>query len=292
MHNLLLGKLRKRTMIEQTVGFIGAGQMARALARGFVEKHRVAAASISAYDPHQTALDEFTQLIPAATRHDSNQALMAAADIIFLAVKPQYVEDVIQGLKRNLSAGKLIVSIVAGVTCEHLSKGFRTDHVIRAMPNTPALVGSGACGYCRGSSASEADAALVGELLCSVGVAFELPERLLDAVTGLSGSGPAFVFQFIEALADGGVRVGLPRDVALQLALHTVRGAADLAISLDQHPAVLKDRVASPGGTTIEGLHALESGRLRATTMNAVVAATQRSAALGRETSHRSADNC
>jgi pyrroline-5-carboxylate reductase len=269
-------------MSEQILGFIGAGQMARALARGFVETGQVGGERISAFDPFATALEEFRKLVPACTLSDSNQSLIAAADIIFLAVKPQYLNAVVQSVPRNAARGKLIVSVVAGCTCDHLSKEFGTERVIRVMPNTPALVGSGAAGYCRYGDATAEDVALIGRLLSSVGLAIELPERMLDAVTGLSGSGPAFVFQFIEALADGGVRMGLPRDVALKLALHTVRGAADLAIELDEHPAVLKDRVASPGGTTIEGLDALESGGLRATVMHAVAAATQRATELGR----------
>jgi pyrroline-5-carboxylate reductase len=149
------------------------------------------------------------------------------------------------------------------------------------MPNTPCLVGEGAAGYCLGPGASSEDGKLVGELLHSVGIAFQLPESQLDAVTGLSGSGPAFVYQMIEAMSDGGVRVGLPRDVATKLAAQTVLGSAKMVLETGDHPGVLKDRVASPGGTTIAGIHALESGRLRATMIEAVKAAADRSKELG-----------
>ena len=152
---------------------------------------------------------------------------------------------------------------------------------MRVMPNTPCLVGQSASGYCRGPGATDDDARYVGELLGAVGRAFELDEKLLDAVTGLSGSGPAFVYVVIEALSDGGVLVGLPRDVATALAAQTVRGAAEMVLQSGEHPGVLKDRVASPGGTTIAGLQALESGGMRAAVIAAVEAATRRSMELG-----------
>lgn len=267
-------------MKERTIGFVGAGQMAQALARGFVTSNIVRADLIRVYDPNQTALEAFLGLAPNAKSLDSNQAVIQASDVVLVAVKPQYLQTVFRESKNISTDQVLVVSVVAGATCARLTGAFRTDRVIRVMPNMPALVGSGAAGYCRGAGATEQDAEFVGELLSGVGISVELPERLLDAVTGLSGSGPAFVFQFIEALADGGVRMGLPRDIAQSLALHTVRGAADLAIKTEAHPAVLKDRVASPGGTTIEGLHALETGGFRATVMDAVSAAARRSEAL------------
>ena len=189
--------------------------------------------------------------------------------------------SVFQQMKSFDVKGKLFVSIAAGITTAVLSNGLGTKRVIRVMPNTPALVGVGAAGFCMADGATESDAEFVGGLLNSVGVAHPLPEHLIDAVTGLSGSGPAFVYEIIEALSDGGVRVGLPRATAMELAAQTVMGAAKMVLESGEHPGVLKDRVASPGGTTIAGLHALEQAGMRAALMNAVVAATERSQELG-----------
>ncbi len=153
--------------------------------------------------------------------------------------------------------------------------------LVRVMPNTPCLIGEGACGYCLGDRATPEDGELVGKLLEAVGTAWQVEEKMLDAVTGLSGSGPAFVYVIIEALSDAGVRVGLPRHIAASLAAETIRGAVDMVLSTGEHPAVLKDRVASPGGTTIAGLQVMEEGALRATLIAAVEAATERSIELG-----------
>jgi pyrroline-5-carboxylate reductase len=176
---------------------------------------------------------------------------------------------------------QLVVSIAAGVRCAALAESLGADmRLARVMPNTPCLVGRGACAYCLGGAASAADGEIVGQILGAVGVAFQLDEKLMDAVTGLSGSGPAFAYVMIEALSDGGVRMGLPRHVATALAAQTLRGAAAMVLSSNEHPAVLKDRVASPGGTTMAGLQALESGGLRAALIAAVEAATRRSVEL------------
>jgi pyrroline-5-carboxylate reductase len=262
------------------IGFIGAGQMARALAHGFVRQGRVAAQDLIAADCSQAALDEFQQLVPEATVTLDNGAA-ATADLVIVALKPQHVSPVLQEL-RPLNRRHLVVSIVAGWTLDQLCEGLLTDRVIRVMPNTPALVGAGAAAFSRAAGATADDAREVTDLLEAVGRCWELPESLLDAVTGLSGSGPAFVFQFIEALSDGGVRMGLPRPVASALAAQTVFGAAQLVLETGEHPAVLKDRVASPGGTTIAGLQALEVGGFRGVVMNAVQAATERSRQLSR----------
>jgi pyrroline-5-carboxylate reductase len=272
--------------ISMQIGFIGAGQMARALARGFVEQQRVEAHQIMAADPLVSSLDAFAQLVPAAATTSDNRAVLADCELIFLAVKPQQLPAIYAEL-RPVPTNRLIVSISAGVTIEQLGAGLGTQRIVRIMPNTPCLVGQGASGLCRGVGASEADGARVEHLMQAVGRCWQLPETLLDAVTGLSGSGPAFVYQFIEALSDGGVLMGLPRHVATQLAAQTVLGSAQMVLQTGEHPSELKDRVASPGGTTIAGLVALESGGLRGTVISAVRAATERSRQLGQSTETR-----
>lgn len=252
--------------------------MARALAAGFVRAQLVAAEHVLASDPAPAATAELCEAIPGAQVLPSNKAVAAAADVIFLAVKPQQMAAALADVQAGLPASRLVVSIAAGIRLATLAAGLGDRaRLVRVMPNTPCLVGQSASGYSLGPGATADDAALVGQLLSAVGRAFPLDEKLLDAVTGLAGSGPAFVYLVIEALSDGGVRMGLPRDVALALAAQTVRGAAEMVLATGEHPAVLKDRVTSPGGTTIAGLQALEAGALRGTLMAAVEAATRRS---------------
>lgn len=252
--------------------------MARALAVGFVRAQLVPAEHVLASDPAPGATAELCEAIPAAQVLPSNKAVAAAADVIFLAVKPQQMAVALADVQAGLPASRLVVSIAAGIRLATLAAGLGDRaRLVRVMPNTPCLVGQSASGYSLGPGATADDAALVGQLLSAVGRAFPLDEKLLDAVTGLAGSGPAFVYLVIEALSDGGVRMGLPRDVALALAAQTVRGAAEMVLATGEHPAVLKDRVTSPGGTTIAGLQALEAGALRGTLMAAVEAATRRS---------------
>lgn len=256
------------------VGFIGAGQMARALAEGFVHRAVLAASDLTAADCSADARREFHRAVPGAQLTSENRAA-AASDVLILAVKPQQMATVLEELK-PIDSSRLVVSIAAGIRLDPICDVLGTRRVIRVMPNTAALVGAGAAVFCRAAGAAEDDAALVRRLFEAVGRCWELPEPMMDAVTGLSGSGPAFVFLFIEALSDGGVRMGLPRQAALELATQTVLGAAQLALG-GEHPAQLKDRVASPGGTTIAGLHALEQGAFRGLVMAAVEAATERS---------------
>ena len=257
--------------------------MARALAKGFVDAGQATAAQITACDPAEDARQGFLSAVPGAVVQVETNQVVAESEIIILAVKPQHIDRVFGQVETSDNSKCLFVSILAGVTLAKLTEGLKTERVVRVMPNTPCLVGEGASGYCLGPGASPGDAKCVHDLLTSVGVACQLPETLMDAVTGLSGSGPAFVYQVIEALSDGGVRTGLPRDVATRLAAQTVLGAAKMVLESGEHPGVLKDRVASPGGTTIAGLHALESGGLRATLINAVQQATARSEELGKE---------
>ncbi len=262
------------------IGFIGAGQMAQALASGFVRGGHVAGSDVRAADCSSQACQRFQLQVPGVQIVGSNRQLIEQSDTVFLAVKPQQMSGLFREL-HPVAPDRLLVSVAAGVTLAQLGQGLGTQRVIRVMPNTPCLIGQGAAGYCLGSQATEEDAVAVGRLLDAVGISCRLSESLLDAVTGLSGSGPAFVYQFIEALSDAGVWMGLPRDIATRLAAQTVVGAAQMVQQTGEHPAVLRDRVTSPGGTTIAGLEALERGALRATVMSAVRAATERSRELG-----------
>ena len=263
------------------VGFLGAGRMATALAKGWLRAGFLRADSCRASDPSTSARQTFAAetSCPAVT---DNREVVANSKLLVLAVKPQSMLALLDEIRPHVK-DRLIVSIAAGITLRQLATGLGSDcRLVRVMPNTPCLIGASASGYSPGNNATPEDIALVDRLLDAVGVAFRMPEHLLDAVTGLSGSGPAFVFLMIEALSDGGVRVGLPRDVATALAAQTVLGAAKMVLETQSHPGVLKDMVASPGGTTIAGLHALERGGVRGALMDAVEAATQRAVELGR----------
>jgi pyrroline-5-carboxylate reductase len=212
---------------------------------------------------------------------DSNLPVVEGSDILILAVKPQSMRQVLEQLRPSLTAEHLVVSVAAGITIASIVEGLGSQvRVVRVMPNTPALVGKGASAFALGPGVKSEDEAVVRTFLGSVGSAVCVAESLLDAVTGLSGSGPAFVYLMIEALSDGGVRVGLPRDVATLLAAQTLLGAAAMVLETGLHPGVLKDQVASPGGTTIAGLHALERAGVRGALIDAVEAATRRSAEL------------
>ena len=268
--------------MKQRIGFIGAGQMARALASGFVRKDLVRPDQLIASDAQPQAAEEFGRAVPGARLTSDNAHVLAESDIVFFSVKPQQMPQVLSELKGRVTADHLLVSIAAGIRLRTIAEGLgRGGRLVRVMPNTPCLVGESASGYCLGPGATAADGELVNQLLSSVGRALAVEEKLLDAVTGLSGSGPAFVYLMIEALSDGGVRMGLPRDIAMLLAAQTVKGAAEMVLATGDHPAVLKDRVASPGGTTIAGLQALEAGGVRAALIAAVEAACRRSAELG-----------
>jgi len=275
--------MTQKETIQTTVGFIGAGQMARALAGGFVGARLVEPSRIMAADALPSACDAFVDAIPEARSAASNRELVLACDIVFLSVKPQNVGQVCDEIRTSITDRKLIVSIVAGVTLGRLAESLGTERLIRVMPNTPCLVGDGAAGFSRAAGATDTDAQHVTALLSATGYVAELEESLIDAVTGLSGSGPAYIYQVIEALSDGGVQMGLPREIASQLAAATVRGAAEMVIQTGERPAVLKDRVASAGGTTVAGLQALEAGGMQAAIIAAVEAATRRSRELGRE---------
>ena len=263
------------------VGFIGAGRMATALAGGLLTSGFTSAEDVVAADILPGACEKFARETGGRVTQ-SNSDVFDQSEIVFLAVKPQQMGTVLAEAKDHVNRDHLLVSIAAGVPISTMISALGTGHrIVRVMPNTPCLVGSGAAGYAIGGAATDADGDTVEQMLSAVGIAVRVPEKLLDAVTGLSGSGPAFVYQIIEALSDGGVAAGLPRDIATQLSAQTVLGAAQMVLETGGHPGALKDAVASPGGTTIAGLHALERGGLRASLMNAVVEATARSRELG-----------
>ncbi len=266
------------------VGFIGLGQMASALATGFLRAGIIESNRVFGYDVSQTAASKFMEATQATT-FSSPEEVVVRADVLFLAVKPQYMADALVPVKEAISADPsrpLVVSIAAGLPIlyfeQALSKQIR---LARVMPNTPCLVGEAASGFALNANATSEDGALVKKFLETVGVAFELPESYLDAVTGLSGSGPAYVFMAIEALADGGVKVGLPRQVALKLAAQTLKGSAEMYLQTKRHPGELKDAVTSPAGTTIAGVAALEERGFRSALIEAVERGTTRSRELG-----------
>ncbi len=264
-----------------TIGFLGAGKMATALAKGVISAGLIKPAQIRASDPVPAALAAFAKETGAKTTA-SNLGVVQFANVLILAVKPGNVPDLLEEIRPAITPGHLLISIAAGVPIAKLENGLGgATRVIRVMPNTPALVSASASAYAPGKMATAADAALALRLFSSVGIAFQVKEALLDAVTGLSGSGPAYVYLIIEALSDGGVASGLPRDIATKLAAQTVYGSAKMVLETGQHPGALKDMVTSPGGTTIEGLHELEKGKVRGVLISAVRAATEKSRKLG-----------
>lgn len=269
-------------MMVKKIGFIGAGNMAEALMKGIISSGEATAPEIIASEVVAARREYVTKTLEISVVPD-NTMVAKGANIIVLAVKPNIVATVLDELKPILTSNHLVISIAAGVKISfiesHLNWGVR---VVRVMPNQPCLVGASASGFALGKSARKEDQETVQRILDSVGVAFAMEEKLLDAVTGLSGSGPAYVYMMIEALADGGVLCGLPRDVATTLAAQTVFGAAKTVLETKMHPAPLKDMVASPAGTTIEGMKVLEEGCLRGTVMRAVEAATKKSTELGK----------
>jgi pyrroline-5-carboxylate reductase len=263
------------------IAIIGAGNMGEALIAGLLASKASAPDELHATDILPQRLDHLKTRYQVRVGMD-NKAAAAWGEIVILAVEPQVLDEVLDGLRAELTESKLILSVAAGYPIRrivaHLSPSVR---VIRCMPNTPSEVQAGVSAITLGGNLSREDERLARAIFESVGKVVLVEERLMDAVTGLSGSGPAYIFLIIEALADGGVKMGLPRDAALSLAVQTVLGAARMVLETGEHPGRLKDQVASPGGTTIAGLHALEHGRLRASLIEAVEAATKRSRELG-----------
>lgn len=258
------------------LGFIGAGKMAESIARGVVQSglmppNRIST-SIHSNPNRRIAFESFgVNILP------QNSAVVEESDVVVFSVKPQVVKDAISQLRPVLSKQKLLVSVAAGVKLKDLQEWAGHSRFIRIMPNTPSAVGMAASVMSLGGAATKADGELVSKLFGSVGKIWTADEKMFDAVTGLSGSGPAYIYLAIEALADGGVAAGLSRELALGLASQTVLGASTMVSKSGKHPGQLKDDVTSPGGTTIAGIHELEKGGFRGTLMNAVVAAAKRS---------------
>ncbi len=268
--------------IVKKLGFIGAGNMGEALIRGLLAKSAASPSSIiaSARRPERRAELKRTFEIEVG----DNVAVAAAADVLLLCVKPQIMVHVLREIAGALKPDTLLISVAAGVPLAAIERRLhRPTRLVRAMPNTPALVGAGATAIAAGEHATAADLEDAKRIFDSVGITLVLEEAQLDAVTGLSGSGPAYMFLIIEALSDAGVKVGLARSAAQQLAAQTVLGSAKLLLETGEHPGLLKDRVTSPGGTAIAGLHTLEAGGLRTTLIDAVEAATARARELGEE---------
>ncbi len=265
----------------QTIGFIGGGQMAEALIRGILNAGLAGPERIMVVEPEPARREYLRQTYSVQAGEDS-VSLAAGCKILVLAVKPQVMGKVLAQYRGQVTGQHLVISIAAGITIRALAAGLGDEvRIIRVMPNTPALVLAGASALAPNSRVTAADLAAAKQIFSAIGTCVEVSESQLDAVTGLSGSGPGYVFAFIEALVDGGVLAGLPRPVAEQLVLQTVLGSAKLALETGENPAVLRGRVTSPGGTTITGLQVLEESGFRGAVMTAVQAAAERSRELG-----------
>ena len=273
---------------EKKIGFVGAGNMAEAMIKGLLHSGVSKPQNIVASDVRKDRLGFIKELFDVSVC-EKNEDAVDQADIVVLAVKPQILEPVLLELADHLDTSKLIISIAAGVSLATIESHLKKDlRLIRAMPNIAALVLESATAICPGTHASQEDLGLAKAVFDSVGKTVTIEEGLMDAITGLSGSGPAYLFLIIDALADAGVKVGLSRHNALTLSAQTVLGAAKLLIQTGEHPGRLKDLVTSPGGTAIAGLHTLEEGGLRTTLINAVEVATRRSGELGKLLENRS----
>ncbi|HET8686294.1 MAG TPA: pyrroline-5-carboxylate reductase [Methanosarcina sp.] len=271
------------TVQNRKIGFIGAGKMGSALMQGIMKAGIVKPENLGASDVYEPFLNELKAKLGINVSTD-NSVIARASDILILAVKPQTLGSVLENLKAYITADKLIISIAAGVplaTYENaLPDGTR---VVRVMPNIAATVSEAASGISPGKNATPEDLKIALEIFSAVGTAVQVPESLMDAVTGLSGSGPAFIFPVIEAMADGAVLEGMDRKSALTLAAQTVLGAAKMVLETGLHPGELKDMVTSPAGTTIQGVYALEEAGIRAAFIDAVIRASERSKELGKK---------
>ena len=270
-------------MNSRKIGIIGCGVMGAALLNGIIHSNMIHPTDIMVWDVLPQKIEEMIKQFKVTAAADTKE-MFDFPEMVFLAVKPVDMPGVLEDIRDCLTEGHILISVAAGIPIEQILKIVGTEQkVIRLMPNTPCLIGKGMTVVSPGNNVDENELGFVMKLMESLGKVVILEEKLMDAATGLSGSGPAYVFMFVEALADGGVKMGLPRDKALLLASQTVLGAAEMVIQTEEHPSVLKDKVASPGGTTIAGIYALEKKTFRGTVIKAVEAAAKRSKELGKE---------
>jgi len=268
----------------QTYAILGCGNMGRAILGGLLRGEDLPASAIRATRRTRSLLQDLAHQFPGISTTPSNTEAVQGASVVLLAVKPQGVWAVVEDIKAHLAPDTLVISLLAGITTQALEAALGQNlPVIRTMPNTPALVDEGATAIAGGTYAQESHLALARAMFEAVGHVEEVPESLMDAVTGLSGSGPAYIYMIIEALTDGGVKQGIPRPIAARLAAQTVLGSAKLVIETGKHPAILRDEVTTPGGTAIAAVADLEAHGLRTMLINAVATATARSQELSRK---------
>ena len=264
--------------MKYTVGFVGCGNMASAIISGLINNAHIAPTAIIAADASQTALDKASHFGIRTTK--DNTIVAREAEIIFLSVKPQYYETVIAGIKDYISDTQIVVTIAPGKTLEWLEARLGSIKIVRTMPNTPAIVGEGITGVCKNANVSDKELSYVLTLLGSFGLVETIPEALMDVCVSVSGSSPAYVFMFIEAMADAAVADGMPRDKAYTFAAQAVLGSAKMILETGKHPGELKDMVCSPGGTTIEAVRVLEEKGFRSAVIEAMKACTNKAKGL------------
>ena len=273
---------------EKVIGFIGGGQMGEAIFSGIVASGKVKAADVHVTDINEGRLEQLREKY-GVTTHLNDAAntgaleVVKAADVVVFAVKPQFARPVLEAVSGAFTPKQLVVSIMGGITLDYLAAFFPQNPVLRVMPNTPMLVRKGIAGIAANQLAQGEYADLGVEMFDLVGRSYLLPENLIDPLTSVSGCSPAFAYLFIEAMADGGVEKGLPRDLAIQLAAQALAGSAEMVLQTGKHPAQLKDGVCSPGGSTIAGVHALERGGFRAAVMNAVTESCDKMIEVGKK---------
>ena len=275
--------MKKDALAGRRIGFIGAGNMAEAIIRGLLESRTVAPDHITASDvmPERRQFMQTTYHIKTT---GDNGELVAGSDILVLAVKPEVVSEVLRHIGPHTNDTKLVISIVAGLTVAAMATALGPGtRIVRTVPNTPVFVGEGMVALASDGPARDEDYAVTTAIFSPVARIVSIEEKLMDAALGVSGSGPAYGFLMIEALSDGGVKMGLPRQIALELAAQTLLGAAKMCLESGRHPGQLKDMVTSPGGTTIAALHKMEAAGVRSALIDAVEAATHRSRELGRK---------
>jgi len=266
----------KRAMSEKKVAFLGLGKMGGILLQALLKKNLLSPKNTVATVRHPERAQKLSQELGISVTTDNRQAAQQS-DLILLCVKPQTVREVTEEIAAEMTSKKLLISIAASVPTRYIEEILDSEvPVVRAMPNTPCVIGCGMTGLCKGKFADETHLDIAKTFFDSVGMTVTVAEKRMDAVTGLSASGPAFIYIILESLAEGGVKVGLPRDVATLLAAQTVQGAARMVLETGQHPALLKDAVTTPAGCTVDGIMELEEGKLRVTLIKAVVKATER----------------